>query len=52
MAEKDKIDTSAQKLELHRALEEARAGGNERLKLELNRKILNLPHPNLYINPK
>ena len=42
MAEKDTIDTSAQKLELHRALEKARAEGNERKKLELHTQLQNL----------
>ena len=42
MAEENKIDTSAQKLELHRALEKARAEGNERAKLEAHTQLQNL----------
>ena len=42
MAEKDTIDTSAQKLELHRALEKAREEGNERAKLEAHTQLQNL----------
>jgi len=42
MAEKDKIDTSAQKLELFRALDEAEKEGNDREKLEIYRNLQNL----------
>mgnify|MGYP003111184845 CR=1 len=39
MAEENKIDTSAQKLEAHRALTKARESGNERAKLEAERNL-------------
>jgi hypothetical protein len=42
MSDENKIDTSAQKLELHRALEKAREEGNDRKKLELHTQLQNL----------
>ena len=42
MAEKDKINTSAQKLELFRALDAAEQEGNDRKKLEIYRNLQNL----------
>ena len=42
MAEKDTIDTSAQKLELFRALDEAEKEGNDRKKLEIHRSLQSL----------
>ena len=42
MAEKDKINTSAQKLELFRALDAAEKEGNDKKKLEIYRNLQNL----------
>jgi hypothetical protein len=42
MAEENKIDTSAQKLELFRALDQAEKDGNDRAKLEAYKKLQDL----------
>tara|TARA_R100000479_G_C6250582_1_gene152242 strand:+ start:128 stop:559 length:432 start_codon:yes stop_codon:yes gene_type:complete len=42
MSEENKIDTSAQKLELFRALDQAEKDGNDRAKLEAYKKLQDL----------